>query len=363
MTIRTGRYIRKEIKIATVYSRLPFDKISFSTIDTICWFKISQALAKKGHRVDIVIKGKKIEQIEPNLRYVPYSKANWRDYDIVKTFFHEGFESLLSEGGGCHPFIISRLGSVVSNKEQEGVYFYGTARQKLYSIQKEIRCRSKYVVLFSQLSRNLWENEFGGGNNTLLVPTGVDKLIPHPKKNPYKNYKKIAVFIGNIYSKKHQRDVNLRWQLRLNNLGKALKKKGIVLCMIGGGEIDRLKRNFVIYMGSIENKDIWDYQYFANVGIVFAQGEKQHNESSKIYYYLRSGLPVVSESPIPNNNVIKEAGLGLIADYDDDKMMADLIEEAVYRNWNRKRAIKYILENHTWDKRIEIYERIMLPKL
>jgi hypothetical protein len=112
-------------------------------------------------------------------------------------------------------------------------------------------------------------------------------------------------------------------------------------------------------LGIVDNDRIWDYQYFADVGIVLAQGDVQHNESSKIYYYLRSGLPVVSEQPIPNNHVIVESGLGLISDYGDDRMMAEMIEEAVHRAWPREAAIAYMLEHHTWERRAQVYADLL----
>jgi hypothetical protein len=68
---------------------------------------------------------------------------------------------------------------------------------------------------------------------------------------------------------------------------------------------------------------------------------------------------VVSEAPIPNNYLIKEANLGFIADYEDSQMMADMIEAAVYKKWQKKDAVQYTLNNHTWDKRVQIYDTII----
>jgi hypothetical protein len=113
----------------------------------------------------------------------------------------------------------------------------------------------------------------------------------------------------------------------------------------------------------VENNQIWDYQYFADCGIVFAEGQPQNFEISKIYYYLRTGLPVVSESPIPNNNIILKAKLGFVAPYNNDQIMAELIEKAIYHKWDKKKAIDYILRNHTWDRRVEIYDRIIQREL
>ena len=64
----------------------------------------------------------------------------------------------------------------------------------------------------------------------------------------------------------------------------------------------------------------------------------QHNESSKIYYYLRTGLPAVSEAPIPNNHLIEETNLGFIADYAENQVMAEMIAEAVHKKWHKDAA-------------------------
>ena len=53
--------------------------------------------------------------------------------------------------------------------------------------------------------------------------------------------------------------------------------------------------------------------FFANVGIAIVEGKfRQNNESNKIYLIItyRVGLPVVSESGFPNNNIITESKLG-----------------------------------------------------
>jgi hypothetical protein len=89
----------------------------------------------------------------------------------------------------------------------------------------------------------------------------------------------------------------------------------------------------------------------------------QHNESSKIYYYLRTGLPVVSESPVPNNHVIEAAGLGAIAPFGDDRLLAEAVEDAVRRRWDREAAIRHVLEHHTWEHRAAVYDRVIRREL
>jgi glycosyltransferase involved in cell wall biosynthesis len=127
--------------------------------------------------------------------------------------------------------------------------------------------------------------------------------------------------------------------------------------------VDKIDHNVVTYLGAVRYEDIFDYHYFADVGIVLAQGEIQHNESSKIYYYLRTGLPVASEEPVPNNDVIREANLGFIVPYNDIHAMVKRIEEGIYKKWDRARAVDYILKNHTWNQRVQKYYRIIREEL
>ncbi len=352
--------VRKEIKIATVYKRDYFDRLEPYGMNLVRWARVSEGLAGLGYQVDVVVKGSGgVHEAWPNLRYVPYSKVNWDEYDVIKTLFHAGFESIVEEGADKHPFIISKLGSVVGEKDDtEGVHFFGPEREKLYRIQRQIHECSRYITILTEPSKLLWQKVFGQ-KNVLMVPTGVDRRIPDPSANPYAGFEeKIAVYIGNIYTST-QKDVNLLWQGRLNTLGRLLKKKAIRLCFVGLGNLETINKSFVTKLGPVRNDRIWDYHYFADVGIAMAQGNVQHNECSKMYYYLRTGMPVVSEAPIPNNYLIKECGLGLICDYADDQMMADMIEAAVNRKWNKKDAIRYMVNNHTWDKRVGVYERLI----
>ena len=357
--------MNKSIRIATLYRKEFFDNFFPADMSLIRWLKISEALAEIGFKVDMIVNAESgLNKKSSNLNFVPYSCFAWQRYDIIKTLFHEGFESLESEGGDNHPFIISKLGSVVGNHDgSEGVHFFNEEREELFETQKKINQKSKYITILTEPSKHLWETEFGMKTNLLMVPTGVDRAIPPPGRNPYGALKeKVAVYIGNLYVNT-QKEINLLWKTKLNRLGNLLKKKGIKLFLVGPGDIEQLDQSVVTYLGPIDNDQIWDFQYFADAGIALAQGTVQHNESSKIYYYLRTGLPVVSEAPIPNNYLLEEADLGFIAHYDDDQMMAEMIEAAVCKKWDRENAMQYVLDNHTWDRRAEIYAKLIKNEL
>jgi glycosyltransferase involved in cell wall biosynthesis len=84
-----------------------------------------------------------------------------------------------------------------------------------------------------------------------------------------------------------------------------------------------------------------------------------NNESTKIYHYLRVGLPVVSESGFPNGHVLLESGLGVITEAGDLQAMADQVCQVAAHPGDRDRAIQYILTQHTWDRRAAIYDAVL----
>ena len=144
----------RALRIATVYKRDVFSRFVPAKMSTIRWLRMSECLAARGYRVDMIMNGNGLGRpLKPNLRCVPFAQVEWNHYDVIKTLFHSGFESLCEEGGGDHPFIISKLGSVVGRHDDtEGVYFFNHEREQLYAIQERIRARSP--VLSGSVDRN-----------------------------------------------------------------------------------------------------------------------------------------------------------------------------------------------------------------
>ncbi|MFT5112267.1 MAG: glycosyltransferase involved in cell wall biosynthesis [Parasphingorhabdus sp.] len=355
----------KPIRIATVYNDNHFANFVACDMSLLRWLRISEALVKQGFAVDMILNLHGEFTISPSgVGWVSYADVCWKDYDVVKTLFHSGFESLCRARAEDHPFIISKLGSVVGSEEStEGVYFFGDEFQELMETQQEIARCARFVTLLTQESEYLWHQQFGDQVPVLQIPTGVDSGLPRPTSNPYIGIdQKVAVYVGNIYSDT-QIDVNLLWQDRLNRLGSELKKYNIRLCLIGPGNTSSLNPELVTYLGSVDQDRIWDYFYFADVGISLAQGEVQHNESSKIYYYLRTGLPVVSEEPIPNNWLLDESDLGIVVPYNNPTYMARKIYEASEASWDFENAINYMINNHSWERRASLYRRIIDSEL
>ena len=350
-------------RIACVYKRDDCTDLVVGGMDYIRFFRMSEALARAGHHVDVILnRGGGVTSLGPRLREVPFRFARWDDYDVVKTLFHAGFESLLAEGGGDHPFIVSKLGSVVGRHQTPGVHFFGEVREQLFAIQEKIARASRWVTVLTQPSADLWRREHGAGPALVQVPTGVDATIPPPGPNPYPWLgveQPVVLYAGNLYLKQHQREVNAVWQDRLNRLGRSLQRRGLRLVVVGRGETDLLDPRAVLHAGVVESRAFWDWQRHARVGVVLAQGPVQDNESSKIYYYLRTGLPVVCERPVPNAWLLEETRHGALVDYDDVEALAEAASSLAARPPRTSGVIDYMIERHSWDVRAALYDHVL----
>src|SRR5262249_15688573 len=100
-----GREHMERARVACVYKRNRPD-FALRDMSEIRFVRMAEALARRGHEVDLVLdRAPAPRALARNLREVPYRSVRWADYDVIKTFFHAGFSSLVAEGGADHPFI------------------------------------------------------------------------------------------------------------------------------------------------------------------------------------------------------------------------------------------------------------------
>lgn len=342
---------------------------------TIRWFEISAALARLGHTVDMAVRRplfRAPRPIEtgapgsaPETRLVSLGNVRWPDYDVVKTLFHEGFRTLERYGGADSPFIISKLGSVVGPEEMEGIHFFGRRRRRMFEVQERMARTCRYVTVLTEPARDLWRRCFGSDDRLLLVPGAAPSRIPPAGHDPYPaDARPRCVFAGNFYStaRTSQPEAHRAIARKLNELGARLLDRGQRLYVVGPGDSRSLDPESVTYLGTATYQDSWNYLHYANVGVVVAAGPMHNNESTKIYHYLRVGLPVVSERGFPNGHVVLDSGGGLLSDGDAGEM-ADAVAEACATDWDRDRMIRYIERHHTWDRRAEVYDRVLREEL
>jgi glycosyltransferase involved in cell wall biosynthesis len=245
----------------------------------------------------------------------------------------------------------------------EGVFFYGRQREEMYRVQERIARTARYVTLLSEPAVDLWRSAHGSTANVLVVPGAAPAAIPAPRKSPYpQDGPSPVVFAGNFYRQhpRSQPEAHRTLASKLNQLAALVSIRGARLYVVGTGDARSLDSRHITYCGEVPYEQSWDYLHFASVGIVVTAGGRMHNnESTKIYHYLRAGLPVVSEAGFPNDHVVIESGLGHVVDNGDLETMAHRIEEALNTRWDRERAIRYILNQHTWEKRAEVYDRLL----
>jgi glycosyltransferase involved in cell wall biosynthesis len=194
------------------------------------------------------------------------------------------------------------------------------------------------------------------------VPGATDSSVPSPGDDPYpKEHPVRCIFAGNLLWKSYGGGANAGLVDKLNRLGESLARRGIRLYTMGTGDGADIDPRYVTHLGALPYDETWNYFYHADAGIemVKTDGFMHNNESSKIYHYLRAGLPVVSEEGLPNNGLIEEAKLGFIVENGNPELMAEKIETAAHAQWDREYAVKFIVENHTWEKRALIYNEII----
>ena len=355
--------------MARVVSVYRGDRCRFEIEDAsyLRWLKVAEALARQGHEVDLAtveprrLWRRRSIQMAPRLRRIPLEDVDFAKYDVVKTCFHRGFDVLDRHGGASHPFIIAKLGSVVAPEDREGIYFYGEYRERLWAIQRRIAEHARYVTVLSEPARELWRSCFGRDDNVLLVPGGVDRDIHARGRNPYpRRSRRRCVFAGNIYSTTVQPEAHRVLVAKMNDLGRRLDQRGARLYHVGTGDTSALDRRWVRSFGAVAYARSWAFLQHADVGVVLSAGPFMHNnESTKIYHYLRAGLPVVSESGFPNDYVVEESGLGMVIESGRLDLMADAIDRALEQSWDRDAGRRYVLERHTWDRRCEVYRELL----
>lgn len=346
-------------KIALIYGAFS-EQFLAAEMSHIRWLKMAEALARLGHSVDMIsISRVRPQTVSPGVNLIAYEQSKLSSYDVIKALYHSSYEYLSSAQAVGHPGLIARLGSVVGSEDSEGVHFYGKRRQYLFEIQKRIHEQSPYISLLGSEAKQLWIRIHGKRDGFLLVPGGVESRVPKVSEDPFppQDEKLRCLFAGNVYTAEHYPEANATLLRKLNRLGQVLSRKGITLYMIGHGDVSGLDQAFVKYLGEVEYQKTWNYLYHAQVGISLTPaGAMNNHESTKIYHYLRAGLPVVTEDGFVNAGLVEQAGLGFVAPTGNTEALANAVSAAATRDWNKDYAVNYILANHTWDKRALVYD-------
>lgn len=335
------------MKIGFVFHKNPLSPAA--SIDVIRLYALTEGLARRGVQVDILAPVEKAAQTAGGISVYPLERLrNNADYDILKTCYHFSMELIRAFQGP----VVSRIVRVVDEKLPERD---AKCRKRLLRCQEMICARSSAVVLNNEENKQRWRNIYGQAPPVEIIPTGCPSLLPRPGGNPYDDNEKAVLFLGSLSSFRMVRMINILARrlpdtARIHYIGRNKHD------LYGTGDAWKLS-NSIIQHGELTENQTWNYIRHARLGLAIAPGPHLFdNDLSKIYNYLRGGLPVLSEEGIVNNDLVRETGCGDIFRYDD---AGDAVAKAALLldapQQGREKVMSFMAGKHAWEKRVDQY--------
>ncbi len=336
------------MRIGIVFHKNPF--AAPTGIDLVRLRSIALGLIHRGEEAEIIAPVETegtIEETIPVRKLEVLDRAN--RYDLIKTCYHD---SIMLIGRFRGP-VVSRIVRVVDGRLPERDE---EVREKLLSCQERISKRATALVLNNKENYERWVNLYGDRVPVAFVSTGCPAKIPAPRRNPFPPGERVILFLGSLASPRMISILNEAARIlsdvaRIHIVG--LNKAH----MYGGGSdcvLDPLIRNH----GEMTEEAIWDYIRYSSIGLALATGPHRFdNDVSKIMNYLRGGLPVLSEEPIVNNDLVIEMGYGKIFRFGDINDLTAKAKQLILNpNRSRRTAVmRYMANEHSWDKRVDVY--------
>jgi len=335
------------VRIGIVFHKDPF--AAPTGIDLVRLRAIAGGLRHRGIDAEIVAPVPKEGVIGDAIPVRPLEVLCQREaYDLVKTCYHYSAE-LVREYEGPLVCRIVRVVDHESPKRDE------PNRRRLMACQDFIRERAAALILNNRENRERWRHLYGDEPPVVLVPTGCPAEIPRLGPNPFAVGEDVILFLGSLGAPRMVQLVNeaarrLADRCRVHLVG--LNKTR----MYGGSEhpLDPL----VVDHGELPENEVWDYIRYARIGLAIAAGSDPFdNDISKIVSYIRGGLPALAEERIVTNSLVHDTGYGRTFAFDDP---ADLVAGARELldnppNHERDLAVEYVIREHSWDRRVEVY--------
>ncbi|MFH1057516.1 MAG: hypothetical protein V1797_02405 [Pseudomonadota bacterium] len=267
-------------------------------------------------------------------------------YDLLKTCYHPGIDLVDGHQGA----LVCRLVRVV---DQERPVRDAPRRARLLAWQQKIRQRADAVAFNNPENLARWRALYGGDQPAVLTPTGCPATIPARGPNPYAPGLPVLLFLGSLASPAMARMLNhlaeaLRGQAAVHLVG--LNKTGLY------GEAVALS-GLISDHGPQTGAALWDRVGWTQAGVALAAGPDEFdNDSSKVYAYLRAGLPVLCEAPIRQWPLIAELGMGRQFPLGDTAAMVDQARALLTdEHPQREAAMARMAAEQGWERRVETY--------
>ncbi len=339
------------MRIGIVFHKNPF--AAPTGIDLVRLRSIASGLIQRGEQAEIVAPVQTEGTIE---RTIPVRKLEVLDesdrYDLIKTCYHDSIMLIRRFQGP----VVSRIVRVVDEKLPERDE---ALREKLLLCQDTISKKATALVLNNKENFERWVNLYGNRVPVTFVPTGCPVKIPAACRNPYSPGERVILFLGSLASPRMISILNEAAHM-LSDVAN-IHVVGLNKALMYGGDSDCLLDPLIRNHGEMPEDAIWDHIRHSSIGLALATGPHRFdNDVSKIMNYLRGGLPVLSEEPIINNDLVAETGYGKIFRFDDvNDLTAKARELILNPNRGRRTAVmKYMAKEHSWDKRVDVYVQL-----
>lgn len=321
-------------------------------IDLVRLRAIAGGLAARGHDCCILAPGAATGRLDGTIPVRPLPVTSHPDrYDLLKACYHFSADLVNGYSGP----VVFRIVRVVDEHLPERDEPF---RATLLRCQEIIRQRASLLVLNNEENLRRWRQLYGAKPDIAIVPTGCPSTIPPSGPSPFEPGERAVLFLGSLAAPRMVRLLNEAAR-RLNGLASVHLVGLNKSALYGSDKLCRLDP-LVADHGEMPENLVWDYVRHASIGLAFATGPHPFdNDVSKIINYLRGGLPVLSEDPIINNSLVQTTGLGRTFRFDDpDHMVEQALSLLCTPPESREAVMDFMALEHSWERRVETYERL-----
>ena len=336
-----------ERPIALVYAKSAARELT--GMDLIRWTELGKQFHELGHEVHLVTNRPDGIESLAGLPVFDCREANWDHYYAIKGSYQHSVP-LLPE----HPRLIVRMCRVARPDEPDRDL---SRRDEVLAHQKWIANHARFIAVNDPLNASRWRELYGDNQQIIIVPTGCPEVIPAPKQNPFPSKSRIALFCGSVTA--------IRMVPFLNDVARSLAARDseFELHVLGRNRLHlysdsppEFNLDLIHLHEPVSQEEAWQYLHHADVGVaVSPSANRFESELSKIYYYLRAGLPTVCETSALNRDLVEQTGHGIIAGHDDPEQFATAILRAAEMPRNHSSTMELMSNRHSWKSRAETY--------
>ena len=244
---------------------------------------------------------------------------------------------------------MSKLGSVVGPRGPCGHVFFRRARGcRLFAVQERIAAREvRVVTVLTEPSRASAGGVVSARRNTMRsCRVAVDEHVPRPAPTRSRDVPgRRCLFAGNIYDPVSQAGAHATLIAKLNGLGRPARGARRPPLLHGTGRARRAStppRSRII--GAVPTRRRGAICSTPDVGLVLALGpQPNENESTKIYHYLRVGLPTVCEAGFPNQGLVVTRPRPSVSPTETCRLSPTRSRRRSVATWDRAGAIDFVL--------------------